>query len=214
MRCFVPGLIELAAFMLLMPWCARPQGETTSAIAGQVADPSGAALAGATVRLTGAGNGIERSVRTGDSGRFSFSQLKPGAYTVEAAAPGFERQRKPSITAAVGQTQTVDFVLPLAAAARQDIVVTTEAPLINTENANTAATLGAASIANLPNPGSDLTYPAQFAPGALINTAGSSNDFVGAPERLRQRGDQRSAGAIQRLHRGWPGNQRSPDQPE
>jgi hypothetical protein len=32
----------------------------------------------------------------------------------------------------------------------------------------------------LPNPGSDLTYPAQFAPGALINTAGSSNDFVGA----------------------------------
>jgi hypothetical protein len=32
---------------------------------------------------------------------------------------------------------------------------------------------------NLPNPGSDLTYPLQFAPGALINTAGSGNDFVG-----------------------------------
>ena len=137
-------------------------------------------LAGATVRLTGVGTGIQRTVRTGDSGRFSFSQLKPGTYVVEAAAPGFERQRKSSIAAAVGQTQTVDFVLPLAAAANQDIVVTTEAPLINTENANTATTLAAAAIANLPNPGSDLTYPAQFAPGALINTAGSSNDFVGA----------------------------------
>ena len=32
---------------------------------------------------------------------------------------------------------------------------------------------------NLPNPGGDLTYPLQFAPGALINTAGSGNDFVG-----------------------------------
>jgi len=32
----------------------------------------------------------------------------------------------------------------------------------------------------LPNPGGDLTYPLQFAPGALINTAGSSNDFVGS----------------------------------
>jgi len=177
MKRFAVGVM---ATVLVMAPRAGAQGETTSAIAGQVADQSGAALAGATVRLTGVGTGIERTARTGDSGRFSFSQLKPGAYAVEAAAPGFERQRKPSITAAVGQTQTVDFVLPLAAAAHQDIVVTTEAPLINTDNANTATTLAAESIANLPNPGSDLTYPAQFAPGALINTAGSGNDFVGA----------------------------------
>jgi len=171
--------IALAGMFLLLPPRARPQGETTSAITGQVADPSGAALPGATVRLTGVGNGLQRNARTGDSGRFSFSQLKPGIYTVEAAAAGFDAQRKQSITAAVGQTQIVDFVL-LLAAAQQGLVVTTEAPLINTANANTATTLGAESIANLPNPGSDLTYPAQFAPGALINTAGSSNDFVGA----------------------------------
>src|SRR5271165_3373076 len=164
MRCFGRSLMAMGAMVLLFAPRASPQGETTSAIAGQVADPSGALLAGATVRLTGVGTGIERTVRTGDSGRFSFSQLKPGVYTVEAAAPGFERQRKPS----------------LAAAAGQNIVVTTEAPLINTENANTATTLTAKSIANLPNPGSDLTYPAQFAPGAPLNTAGSSNDFVGA----------------------------------
>jgi hypothetical protein len=177
---FAAHTIAAAAMVLLLPRCAKPQGETTSGITGQVADPSGGALAGATVRLTSAGTGIERTVRTGDSGRFSFSQLKPGAYAVEAAAPGFERQRKPSIAAAVGQTQTVDFVLPLAAAAHQDIVVTTDATTIDTANANTVTTLGAAAIANLPNPGSDLTYPAQFAPGALINTAGSGNDFVGA----------------------------------
>ena len=37
----------------------------------------------------------------------------------------------------------------------------------------------APALENLPNPGGDLTYPLQFAPGALINTAGSGNDFVG-----------------------------------
>ncbi|HLY19524.1 MAG TPA: carboxypeptidase regulatory-like domain-containing protein [Bryobacteraceae bacterium] len=179
MRFPAHGLIATAAMVFLLPPPASPQGETTSAIAGQVADPSGAALPGATVRLMGIGTGIERTARTGDSGRFSFSQLKPGAYSLEAAALGFERQRKSSISAAVGQTQTVDFVLVVAAAAHEGIVVTTEAPLINTDNANTATTLAAESIANLPNPGSDLTYPVQFAPGALINTAGSSNDFVG-----------------------------------
>jgi hypothetical protein len=180
MKYFPPCVAVIAAMAFPFAPRASPQGETTSAIAGQVADPSGAVLPGATVRLVGAGNGIERTMLTGDSGRFSFSQLKPGVYTVDAAAPGFERQRKQSITAAVGQTQEVDFVLPLNAAAHQDIVVTTDAPLINTDNANTATTLGAESMANLPNPGSDLTYPVQFAPGALINTAGSSNDFVGA----------------------------------
>jgi hypothetical protein len=35
------------------------------------------------------------------------------------------------------------------------------------------------AFTSLPNPGGDLTYPLQFAPGALINTAGSGNDFVG-----------------------------------
>ena len=67
MRCFAHGLIAVAAMVVLLPSCASPQGETTSAIAGQVADPSGAALPGATVRLTGMGTGIERTARTGDS---------------------------------------------------------------------------------------------------------------------------------------------------
>ena len=173
-------IVRLSGMALFAAALATPQGETTSAINGQVSDPSRAAVPNATVRLRGMNNGIERTVQTGDSGRFSFPELKPGVYTVEAAATGFETQRKASIAAAVGQTQTVDFVLPLAASARQNIVVTTEAPLLNTENANTPTTLGAESLANLPNPGSDLTYPVQFAPGALINTAGNSNDFVGA----------------------------------
>ena len=50
---------------------------------------------------------------------------------------------------------------------------------INPDNANTSTTLNAPALENLPNPGGDMTYPIQFAPGALINTAGSGNDFVG-----------------------------------
>ena len=57
--------------------------------------------------------------------------------------------------------------------------VSAEAPIINTSNANTSTTLNAPALENLPNPGGDMTYPLQFAPGALINTAGSGNDFVG-----------------------------------
>jgi hypothetical protein len=54
------------------------------------------------------------------------------------------------------------------------------APLVNPGNANTSTTLNAPALENLPSPGEDLTYPLQFAPGALMNTPGSGNDFVGS----------------------------------
>jgi hypothetical protein len=72
----------------------------------------------------------------------------------------------------------VDFTLKVARS-NEAVEVSSEAPLINPENANTSTTLTAPALEDLPNPGGDLTYPLQFAPGALINTAGSSNDFVG-----------------------------------
>jgi len=63
---------------------------------------------------------------------------------------------------------------------RQNVTVSGAQPLINTQNPNTTTTLSARGIENLPNPGGDMTYPVQFASGAIINTAGSGNDFVGS----------------------------------
>ncbi len=155
------------------------QGETTSAIVGTVADPSGAAVPGAAVTIVSTGTGWKQSARTDDSGRFNFPQLKPGPYSVKVEAAGFEPQTNSAVFAGLGQKQTVNFTLKLAVA-RGEVTVTEEPPLINPENPNTATTLSAPALENLPNPGGDLTYPLQFAPGALINTAGSGNDFLGS----------------------------------
>src|SRR5437879_9208787 len=154
------------------------QGETTSAIVGSVTDPAGAGIPGATVTVTNIENGLKRAVKTDDSGRFSFPQLKPGMYAAKAEANGFESQRNETVPAGLGQKQTVDFRLRIASAS-ESILVQEQAPLINPENPNTSSTLNARSMENLPNPGGDMTYPLQFAAGALINTAGSGNDFVG-----------------------------------
>src|SRR5216683_1377140 len=163
-------------FALRVPVMA--QGETTSAIVGSVMDPTSAAIRGAAVTVTSSENGMKRSVKTDDSGRFSFPQLKPGMYSVKAEADRFEAQQNNSVPAGLGQRQTVDFKLNIASAS-EAIVVHEQAPLINPENPNTSTTLNARAMENLPNPGGDMTYPLQFAAGALINTAGSSNDFVG-----------------------------------
>ena len=168
--------VALAAFPASTP--ASAQGETTSAIVGSVTDPTGAAIPGAMVTIASTENGLKRSVRTGDSGRFTFPQLKPGAYAVRVEADRFATQQNNSVIAELGQKQTVDFRLNIASSS-ESIVVQEQAPLLNPENPNTATTLTARAMENLPNPGGDMTYPLQFAAGALINTAGSGNDFVG-----------------------------------
>ncbi len=171
------GMI-LASLLLLAAARISAQGETTSAIVGQVTDASGAAIPGATVIIVNRETGLKRSASTDVEGRFNFPQLLPGTYSVHAEAEGFDPQRIDNVVSSLGQKQTVNITLKVARSI-QTIQVTEEAPLINPENANTSTNLNAPALENLPNPGGDLTYPLQFAAGALINTAGSSNDFVG-----------------------------------
>jgi hypothetical protein len=162
----------------LWPEATFSQGETTSAIIGQVSDASGAAVPRATVTVTNKEIGLRRSASTDGSGRFNFPQLKPGAYSVKVEAEGFEPQQNDAVSAGLGQKQTVDFILRVAQA-KESVEVTSDTATLNPENANTSTTLNARALEDLPNPGGDLTYPLQFAAGALVNTAGSSNDFVG-----------------------------------
>jgi hypothetical protein len=172
-------LSSVSALFYLVPTAAWGQGETTSAIVGEVRDPANAAIPGATVTVTNQETGLRRTAETDNSGRFNFPQLKPGAYSAKVEAPGFESQRNDAISAGLGQTQTADFTLKIARQ-NQAIEVTADAAILSPQNANTSTTLNARSLENLPNPGGDETYPLQFSPGALINTAGSGNDFVGS----------------------------------
>jgi hypothetical protein len=166
--------VALSAFSIQ----ALGQGETTSAIVGQATDTTGAVVPGATVTITNHDTGSKRSARTDEAGRFNFPQLKPGTYSVSVEASGFAPQHNDNVFSGLGQKQTVNFILRVAQS-NETVEVRSEAPIINPTNANTSTTLDAPSLESLPNPGGDLTYPLQFAPGALINTAGSGNDFVG-----------------------------------
>jgi hypothetical protein len=172
---FLTLVLILAVMLSTNAW---PQGETTSAIQGQAIDATGAVVSGATVTITSQETGLKRIGKTNDSGWFNFPQLKPGVYSVQIDAPGFEPQELPNVFSGLGQKQTANFVLKVAHS-NQTVEVSSEAPIINPSNSNTTTTLDAPALEDLPNPGGDLTYPLQFAPGALINTAGSGNDFVG-----------------------------------
>ena len=82
------GLLA-ANTLFAFPVKTMAQGETTSAIVGQVTDASGSAVPGATVTITSPTTGLQRSLKTDEEGRFNFPQLRPGAYSVKVEAEGF-----------------------------------------------------------------------------------------------------------------------------
>jgi hypothetical protein len=123
-----------------------------------------------------------RAARVGETdatGDFLFSQINPGTCQVTVEATGFAVSRSEPTTVGVGRTVSLNFVLHVQSN-NQTIEVTAQQGLLSLDNPNTTTTIEAITIKSLPNPGQDLTYLAQFAQGALMNTAGSSNDAKAA----------------------------------
>lgn len=166
-------LIMVNSFFLLA------QNGTSCALTGTVTDKSGAVIPNAQIKATDVNTSAVRVVKSGADGRFLFSQVTPGIYRVEVHAEEFGPAQSLPMSLSVGQTVTVNFTLS-PARAEQTVEVREQFGLMSLENPNTSTTLEAETIKNLPNPGQDLTYVAQFAPGALMNTAGSSNDAKAA----------------------------------
>ncbi len=82
------------AVVCLFPAEALAQGETTSAIVGQVRDTTNAVVPGATVTIANSETRLRRSAKTDEAGRFNFPQLKPGRYAVKVEAQGFDPRQK------------------------------------------------------------------------------------------------------------------------
>ena len=155
------------------------QSGISSAISGMVEDSSGAALPDVAVTATNVNTKASREGVTSADGRFLFSQVNPGTYTVTVKASGFREETSKPVEVGVGRTVTLNLRLSISSTT-QSVEVTEQQAMLSLENPNTTTTLNSKTIASLPNPGQDMTFVAQFAPGALMNTAGSSNDAKAA----------------------------------
>jgi hypothetical protein len=166
------GLFLACAFS---PTRLCAQTLTTGAVSGTVTDPSGAVIPNAEVTLTSNSKGTVSKMKTNASGVYEFDLLEPGTYTLRVAATGFQTTSQ-QVSVNLSQTATMNFKMSVAAAS-QTVTVTEAPPLLQTQNGNTSTTLSEQQISQLPNPGNDLTAPAQLASGSVMNTQGGYGNF-------------------------------------
>jgi Carboxypeptidase regulatory-like domain len=168
-------LVLIALVALLLPGVLAAQSTTNGAISGTVTDTTGAVLPDIIVNLKSTEKGFTNSTKTNGQGFYQFPLLEPGTYAITMSAPNF-RTSTATTTVSVGSTAIVNAKLEVGAAGTT-VEVTSEAALLQTESAEISTTFNAREIAEVPNPGNDLSFVAQTAAGSVMNTGMGFGNF-------------------------------------
>jgi hypothetical protein len=162
-------LIAAAVFLAASLACAQ---KDTGAIAGTVRDTSKAVIPGATVRVTDLDRGTEVSITTNDSGEYVVSPLKVGRYTVSVEKPGFKKTVAGPVIVDVQERPAVDVYMPVGNVT-ETVTVTSESPLLETQNSELGQVVDSRRATELPLNGRNYAQLALLAPGVAPAEPGS-----------------------------------------
>jgi hypothetical protein len=141
------------------------QSAGTSALAGTITDPSGAAIPNVTVTLTNNDNGQSRTTTTGADGTYRFTLLVPGNYRIRFAANGFKTSEVASEQLNVTETQALDRALEVGAQSEQ-VTVEAAAEALQTESSTLGTTVSSQQVTGLPLSNRNYTQLLAMAAGA------------------------------------------------
>src|SRR5258706_13866623 len=148
-RSMVRKLLGPVVLALAFPVVLAAQSQaTTGVIRGTVTDPSGTAVAGATVVLHETQTGFQRQVVTNERGIFVAPLMPLGTYDVSARAVGFSEARRTGVRLGLGET--VNLNLALAAVRLQAVVVEATEPVVVATKIESSTRLPEAAVARLP----------------------------------------------------------------
>jgi hypothetical protein len=163
---FFVGALVLV-FGLLLPFSA--QAQTTGEITGQVFDKSKASIADATVTAKNVGTDETRTVQTDSQGHYRITELRVGTYDVSAERQGFRRQVQTGVVLNVAATVQLNFTIEVGAV-NEEVVVTSDAPIIEKGDASTGTTMQTQQLSDLPINGRDYARFALLTPGAVLRS--------------------------------------------
>jgi hypothetical protein len=138
---------------------------TTGDITGTVTDTTGAIVPKATVTLTNLGTKEVRTIQSGESGDYTFTQLGPGSYSVQIKETGFQSFMIPSIALNAGDRAREDAKLSIGLESTT-VTVSAQTPALQTDTSSISHTVTDQSVQDLPLSGRNYINLVQITPGA------------------------------------------------
>jgi len=146
MKKVVLWVLPLALFCVGLNCLA--QSTNAGDIRGTVTDASGALVPDASVTVTNTATGVSKIFTTNQAGLYDTDSIVTGEYTITFTKEGFSKLIRGPVTVQVGFT-TVNGELKVGAATEQ-VTVTTDVPLLQTETGEQNTTFDAKSLDRLP----------------------------------------------------------------
>src|SRR5713226_2955080 len=146
-------------------------------ILGTVTDPSGAVVAGATVKVRNVATGLERTTATSGDGSYSVPELPIGSYSVTVTQAGFETFVVTGVAVDVATERRVDAALKTGEVATRIEVSAETLPLVETTSNDLGGVITARTVENMPVNGRDYTKLIFLNPGV----AGSPDQITDSP---------------------------------
>jgi hypothetical protein len=118
-------------------------------ITGTVKDPAEAVVAGATINAKNLATGAEYKTVTTETGNYTLSALPAGNYELRIEASGFKRFLSQGVQVQVNQTTRINAALEIGAAS-DTVMITDQAALLKTENAEQSTNISGELFNALP----------------------------------------------------------------
>ncbi|MGA7633297.1 MAG: carboxypeptidase-like regulatory domain-containing protein, partial [Terriglobales bacterium] len=166
---FLPILV-----LLLLASLATAQVGSAS-LGGVVQDPSGAAVANATVTLEEVLSGSPRVVKSNAAGEFSFAAVPSGDYNLKVEKAGFSNYVQKSVHLDPGDSRTLTDVRLAVGGQTQTVTVDAEVAGIPLDSGQLSSTITARDLEQLSIVGRDATELEKTLPGFAIRTLGPTN---------------------------------------
>jgi hypothetical protein len=145
-RNFLNGLLLI--ILLTTPSALFGQGYFGT-VSGEITDPSGAVVPHAAVTLIDQQKGFQFKAISDSSGRYVFTSIPPGVYSVSAEPQGFEKTVRTGVQLNVSENATANLRLQVATA-KQVVQVEPSRQTVDTEDAVTGQVVDRKFINDLP----------------------------------------------------------------
>ena len=142
-------IFSLIAILCLLTTSSVWAQDTRGTITGRVTDPSGAVITGANVVVSNTATGTKATLNTNTDGIYRAGFLNPGIYEVEVSAPGFKKAVRNAIEVRVADRLEINIPMEIGAS-EQQVTVTSDVPLLNTESASLGTVIDSKRVASLP----------------------------------------------------------------
>jgi len=162
-------------FSILVITAGAAFAQFTASIQGEVKDQSGAGVAKANIQAVNTATGVAAVATSDDSGDYRFVSLAPGTYKITVEAAGFAKSQA-NVTLLTEQNLNVPISLKVGSVS-ESVVVSTEAPVVDTADSRSELTLENQAVAELPIVGRNLVTLVTMAPGV----SGLGTSAAGSP---------------------------------